>query len=187
MKKVLVVGSVNMDYTVYTENFPLPGETIYGSSRFIQPGGKGENQAIAIAKSKKVICDFIGAIGDDSDGKQIKEVLSSNGVNAHLKVIKGVETGNATIVVNKSSENEIIIVAGANGALQPEDIDVELIKKADYVVIQNEISEACNAEVSSPLMPTSRFHSEAPSSSLTTTMSRSATSPNAPTWRCTPP
>ena len=144
MKRVLVVGSVNMDYTVYTENFPLPGETIYGSSRFVQPGGKGENQAIAIAKSHKVICDFIGAIGDDLDGKQIKAVLSSNGINAHLKVIKGVETGNATIVVNKSSENEIIIVAGANGALQPEDIDVELIKQADYVVLQNEISEACN-------------------------------------------
>ena len=144
MKKVLVVGSVNMDYTVYCDDFPLPGETIYGSSRFVQPGGKGENQAIAIAKSKKVVCDFIGAIGDDSDGKQIKEVLSINGVNAHLKVIKGVETGNATIVVNKYSENEIIIVAGANGALHPEDIDVELIKHADYVVLQNEISEACN-------------------------------------------
>ena len=55
MKRVLVVGSVNMDYTVYTDNFPLPGETIYGLSRFVQPGGKGENQAIAIAKSKKVI------------------------------------------------------------------------------------------------------------------------------------
>lgn len=144
MKRVLVVGSVNMDYTVYTDNFPLPGETIYGLSRFVQPGGKGENQAIAVAKSKKVICDFIGAIGDDQDGKQIQEVLSSNGVNAHLKVIKGAETGNATIVVNKSSENEIIIVAGANGLLKPEDIHLELIKQADFVVLQNEISEECN-------------------------------------------
>lgn len=144
MKKVLVVGSLNMDYTVYTENFPLPGETIYGSSRFIQPGGKGENQAIAIAKSKKVVCDFVGAIGDDQDGKQIQDVLKSNGVDAHLKVIKGAETGNATIVVNKSSENEIIIIAGANGLLKPEDIDVKLIQDADYIVLQNEISEACN-------------------------------------------
>ena len=144
MKRVLVVGSVNMDYTVYTDNFPLPGETIYGLSRFVQPGGKGENQAIAIAKSKKVICDFLGAIGDDQDGKQIQEVLSSNGINAHLKVIKGTETGNATIVVNKSSENEIIIVAGANGLLKPEDINIESIKQSDFVVLQNEISEDCN-------------------------------------------
>ena len=131
MKKVLVVGSVNMDYTVYTENFPLPGETIYGSSRFVQPGGTGENQAIAIAKSHKVICDFIGAIGDDTDGQTIKNVLATNKVNAHLKVISGAETGNATIVVNKSSENEIIIISGANGLLKPEEIDLELIKDAD--------------------------------------------------------
>ena len=144
MKRVLVVGSVNMDYTVYTESFPLPGETIFGLSRFVQPGGKGENQAIAIAKSKKVICDFIGAVGNDSDGKAIQEVLKENGVNAHLKVIDGAETGNATIVVNGESENEIIIIAGANGLLRPEDIDVNLIKECDYVVLQNEISEKTN-------------------------------------------
>ena len=144
MKRVLVVGSVNMDYTVYTDNFPLPGETIYGSSRFIQPGGKGENQAIAVAKSNKVICDFIGAIGDDQDGKAIEEVLRSNKVNANLKVIRGAETGNATIVVNSSSENQIIIIAGANGLLKPEDIDLDLIKQADFVILQNEISEECN-------------------------------------------
>ena len=144
MKKVLVVGSVNMDYTVYTDSFPLPGETIFGSSRFIQPGGKGENQAVAIAKSNKVVCDFIGAIGNDSDGKAIQEVLKTNGVNAHLKIIDGAETGNATIVVNKESENEIIIIAGANGLLRAEDIDLKLIEQADFVVLQNEIPEKTN-------------------------------------------
>lgn len=144
MKRVLVVGSVNMDYTVYTNSFPLPGETIFGVSRFIQPGGKGENQAIAIAKSHKVICDFIGAIGNDSDGKAIQEVLKQNEVNAHLKVIDEAETGNATIVVNKESENEIIIISGANGLLELKDIDIELLKQADYLVLQNEISEKTN-------------------------------------------
>ena len=144
MKKVLVVGSVNMDYTVYSNEFPLPGETIFGKSRFIQPGGKGENQAIAIAKSHKVECDFIGAIGNDSDGKIIQKVLKDNEVNAHLRVIDNVETGNATILVNKESENEIIIIAGANGELKPDDIDVNLIKECDYLVLQNEISENCN-------------------------------------------
>ena len=144
MKRVLVVGSVNMDYTVYTDSFPLPGETIFGSSRFVQPGGKGENQAIAIAKSNKVVCDFIGAIGNDADGKTIQEVLKTNGVNAHLKVNDGAETGNATIVVNKESENEIIIIAGANGLLKLEDIDLKLIEQADFVVLQNEIPEKTN-------------------------------------------
>ena len=144
MKRVLVVGSVNMDYTVYTDSFPLPGETIFGCSRFVQPGGKGENQAIAIAKSNKVVCDFTGAIGNDADGKTIQEVLKTNGVNAHLKVIDGAETGNATIVVNKESENEIIIIAGANGLLKLEDIDLKLIEQADFVVLQNEIPEKTN-------------------------------------------
>ena len=147
MKKVLVIGSVNMDYTVYSDSFPLPGETIFGTSRFIQPGGKGENQAIAIAKSHKVICHFIGAIGNDADGNEIKKVLSDNEVKAHLRIIDSCETGNATIVVNKSSENEIIIIAGANGQLKPEDIDLDLLKECDYVVLQNEISTTCNEYV----------------------------------------
>ena len=147
MKRVLVVGSANMDYTVYTDRFPVPGETIFGSSRFIQPGGKGENQAIAIAKSHKVKCDFIGAIANDTDGSLIKNVLKDNEVNAHLKVIDNTVTGNATILVNKESENQIIIISGANGLLTPNDIDIELIKKCDYVVLQNEISEECNAYV----------------------------------------
>ena len=144
MKKVLVIGSVNMDYTVYTNSFPLPGETIVGSSRFIQPGGKGENQAVAIAKSNKVICDFVGAIGNDSDGRAIREVLKNNNVNAHLIIVDNVETGNATILVNKESENEIIIVVGANGFINKEDIDLDLIKNADYIVLQNEIPEKTN-------------------------------------------
>ena len=147
MKSVLVIGSVNMDYTVYTDNFPMPGETIYGSSRFIQPGGKGENQAVAIAKSNKVVCRFIGAIGGDLDGKLISNVLKENKVDAHLKVKEDSETGNATIVVNKESENEIIIIAGANGLLKPEDIDLDLVKEADYIVLQNEISTETNAFV----------------------------------------
>ena len=54
MKKVLSIGSVNMDYTLYVDSFPLPGETIFGHTRYIQPGGKGENQIIAVSKSHKV-------------------------------------------------------------------------------------------------------------------------------------
>jgi len=147
MKKVLVVGSINMDYTVYVNEFPLPGETILGSSRFIQPGGKGENQAVALAKSNKVICNFIGAIGKDSDGNKIKEVLKEYKVNAFLKEFDDVETGNATIMVDKESENQIVIIKGANGEIKPEDIDVKLIEDCDYVVLQNEIPEEVNSFV----------------------------------------
>lgn len=139
MKNVLIIGSLNMDYTVYVNDFPLQGETIYGKSRYIQPGGKGENQAVAVAKSKKVNCHMIGAVGNDIDGKQIQEVLNSYGVISHLLIKENTETGNATITVSDKGENEIVIISGANGELLPKDIDIELIKNADYIVLQNEI------------------------------------------------
>lgn len=147
MKNVLVIGSANMDYTVYVSSFPLEGETIFGSSRFIQPGGKGENQAVAIAKANKTNVSFIAAIGKDADGEQIKEVLKEYNVDAHLIELDDVETGNATIVVNENSENEIVVVKGANGKIKSSDIDLSLIDKCDYVVLQNEIPEEVNKYV----------------------------------------
>jgi len=147
MKNVLVVGSLNMDYTIYVKDFPLEGETIYGKSRFIQAGGKGENQAVALAKSYLVNSYMIGAVGNDKDGEEILKILKDNGVKSHVIVKDGVETGNATITVNEGSENEIIIIAGANGKLAVSDIDLELLKKCDICVIQNEIPQETNEYV----------------------------------------
>jgi len=144
MKVVLVIGSANMDYTVYVNQFPKNGETLLGISRNVQPGGKGENQAAALGKSNRVVCNFIGAVGNDNDGLAIKKVLSDNNVHTYLKTIDNVETGNATIVVDSSSENKIIVVPGANNELYPEDIDLKLLDNCDYVVLQNEIKQETN-------------------------------------------
>lgn len=146
MKKVLVVGSINMDYTVYVDCFPKNGETIFGEARHIQPGGKGANQAVALAKSSKVECTFIGAIGSDSDGKSILSALQTYRVKTNIKTSK-IETGNATIVVDGSSENKIIIIGGANKDVLPEDISENMIRKADYIVLQNEIPAETNEYV----------------------------------------
>ena len=143
MKTILVVGSLNMDYTIYVNEFPKEGETLFGNNRFIQPGGKGANQAVAIAKSGLVNTLMIGAIGNDKDGEEVKNIVSSFGVDAKL-IKKDVETGNATIVVDKNSENKIIIIGGANTSLAIDDIDVSLIETADYIVLQNEINQAVN-------------------------------------------
>lgn len=143
MKTILVVGSLNMDYTIYVNEFPKEGETLFGNNRFIQPGGKGANQAVAIAKSGLVNTLMIGAIGNDKDGEEVKNIVSSFGVDTKL-IKKDVETGNATIVVDKNSENKIIIIGGANTSLAIDDIDVSLIEKADYIVLQNEINQAVN-------------------------------------------
>ena len=143
MKTILVVGSLNMDYTIYVNDFPKEGETLFVNNRFIQPGGKGANQAVAIAKSGLVNTLMIGAIGNDKDGEEVKNIVSSFGVDVKL-IKKDVETGNATIVVDKNSENKIIIIGGANTSLSIDDIDISLIEKADYIVLQNEINQAVN-------------------------------------------
>lgn len=146
-KKILLIGSLNMDYTIYTNSFPLEGETIFGKTRMVQPGGKGANQAAAVAKSGMAIANFIAARGDDSDGKQIESLLKELGINVHISAFKNVETGNATIVVDDNSENKIIIISGANALLTSELISENQIKECDYVVLQNEIPESTNAYV----------------------------------------
>ena len=147
MKTILVIGSANMDYTVYTPAFPLEGETVFGTSRFIQPGGKGENQAVAIAKANRTSVTFVAAVGKDKDGELIKKTLKEYKVDARLIELDNVETGNATILVNNSSENEIVVVKGANGEIKPRDIDLSLFDSCDYVVLQNEIPEDVNKYV----------------------------------------
>lgn len=136
-----------MDYTVYTPAFPLEGETVFGTSRFIQPGGKGENQAVAIAKANKAKVVFVAAIGKDKDGELIKKTLREYKVDARLIELDNTETGNATIIVNDNSENEIVVVKGANGEIKSSDIDLSLIDECDYVVLQNEIPEEVNKYV----------------------------------------
>lgn len=142
--KVLVVGSLNMDYTLYIDRFPLPGETIVGKSRFIQPGGKGANQASAVAKSKLCETVFIGAVGNDNDGRCLLDTLNSIGVDTSNIKISSFETGNATINVDSSSENEITIIPGANNDILPTDLDESLFKDASFVILQNEIPMQTN-------------------------------------------
>lgn len=141
--KIVIIGSINMDYIVYVDKFPAPGETIYGKSRFIQPGGKGANQAVAISNSNLVDTHFIAGIGNDNDGHQINEILINKGIIPHFKKCD-CSTGNATILVDSHSENSITIIAGANAELMPEDIDVSILKGAKYIVLQNEIPAKTN-------------------------------------------
>lgn len=136
-----------MDSTIYVDYFPKDGETIFGNSRYIQPGGKGANQACAIAKSGLVECLFVGAIGQDSDGRIILSILKEHNVDTSNIKVTNTETGNATIVVDKKSENKIIIIHGANFELKISDISDNLLKSVDYVVLQNEILEEVNEYV----------------------------------------
>jgi ribokinase len=137
--KVLVYGSLNIDLTFSVDHIVLPGETISGGALARNAGGKGANQAAALAKAGMPVY-MAGKIGED--GKFLLDLLASYGVHTGEVKIYGGATGQALIQVDKNGQNAIVLYAGGNGAIVPDDID-EVIKKfdpGDIVVLQNEIS-----------------------------------------------
>ena len=138
MKKVLVIGSTNMDYCVYVDNMPKDGQTINGFLRIVQPGGKGSNQAIALFKAGSDVKFFSSVNKNDNDGQTIEKLYNDIGISYCLKK-SDKETGNATIIVDKNSENRIIVVKGANDDIFPKDISKEMLDDCDMIVLQNEI------------------------------------------------
>lgn len=138
-KKILVIGSINKDLVVGASRFPKEGETILGNGFYTSNGGKGANQAAAIAKLGGDIA-ILGAIGDDNFGKDLSNSLSSNNVNiGNLIIKKNVSTGIAFITVTESGANNIIVVQGANALITKDDIKEELINEYDIIVMQLEI------------------------------------------------
>lgn len=122
MKKIIVIGSISIDNVVYTNNLPGPGTTVYGESFISNIGGKGANQACAI-KFLGGDVEFFGAIGDDDNGKRIENFLKNAGFAVNLKKSQA-STGIASITIdNKTAENRIIIVPGANMDINKDDID----------------------------------------------------------------
>ena len=140
MKKVLVIGSSNIDYSARVDEFPNRGETKVGKTFKTSLGGKGLNQAVAASLTGADVT-FLTALGNDFGESFIRTKLSDYNVNL-VPIIKETTTGSALILVeDKTSENEIIINGGANMALNNKDIDdnIDLIKECDYILLQLEI------------------------------------------------
>ena len=138
--RLAVVGSINTDMTVTAERIPLKGETLMGSSLSYIPGGKGANQAVAMAKLGAAV-EMFGCVGDDSNGEKMLENLKAVGVGTeHIQILKGVPTGIAMITVG-DNDNTIIVVPGANGKVDRAYIDSikSELEKFDMVVLQHEI------------------------------------------------
>lgn len=141
MKKILVVGSLNMDFVIRVDAMPLAGQTVMGHDMTLVPGGKGANQAYAIGKLGGQV-EMIGAVGNDVYGTALKENLESVGVGTSgIEVLDDVPTGNAFISVDRNGENSITVVPGANAKLTRAMIDrhLDLIDACDIVVMQLEI------------------------------------------------
>lgn len=140
MKKILVVGSINMDLVTVTEKTPKIGETILGRSFAQIPGGKGANQAVAMARLGADVA-MIGRVGTDSFGDVLIEGMKNDGLKVEgIEKVEGVSTGIASIVVDDSAHNSIIVVPGANFEIVEADIDRhrKLYEEADIVVHQLE-------------------------------------------------
>ena len=138
--KLAVVGSINMDMTVTAERIPLKGETLLGDSIHYIPGGKGANQAVAMARLGAEV-EMFGCVGDDRNAEKLLENLRKEGVGTrHIKVLKEVPTGIALITVGEN-DNTIIVVPGANGQVDQiyADSIKEELKAFDMVVLQQEI------------------------------------------------
>ena len=138
MRRIVVVGSINMDLVNHVTSFPKPGETIHGSGTDYYAGGKGANQAVAAARLGGDV-SFIGAVGSDPFGSTLREGLSSYGIDTSAVMTKEGTSGLAFITVNDSGENYIILSGGSNSKLRPADVNPEQLQNAFVVLLQNEI------------------------------------------------
>ena len=137
--KLLVFGSLNIDHTYHLPHLVKEGETLSSTAYAKNEGGKGFNQAVALAKAGLDI-SFAGAIG--KDGLFLQEYLQSIGIDtAHIQVLD-VPTGHAIIQVDAEGRNSIFLYGGANQAITEEHINQVLshFQAGDYILLQNEIS-----------------------------------------------
>ncbi|GAA0797397.1 ribokinase [Faecalicatena orotica] len=146
--KISVVGSINMDMTVKAERIPLKGETLKGEDLKYIPGGKGANQAVAMAKLGADV-EMFGCVGNDSAGKELVQNLKDMGVKTNnIRAVDGVPTGIALITVGEN-DNTIIVVAGANDCVDKAYVDSikEELLQSEVVVLQHEIPQETNEYV----------------------------------------
>jgi ribokinase len=139
--RIAVVGSANIDLTTFTDQFPKPGETIFGQKFDLGFGGKGANQAVA-ARLCGADVFMVARVGSDLFGPATIENFKKLGIDAtHVKQVEGLSSGVAPIFVEPNGQNRILVVKGANDALKAADVDaaVETLKTVDCIVLQFEI------------------------------------------------
>lgn len=121
-KRVLCMGSINIDLVMYSEKLPLPGETIVTDNFQTFPGGKGGNQAAALAKLGGDVSYFT-KLGDDAFSLELEEEQKLYGVDTrHIIRQKGATSGVAMIMVDATGQNKILFTPGANALLSVQDV-----------------------------------------------------------------
>ena len=139
-KPIVVVGSINTDLVSITRRIPAVGETVIGTDFQIHPGGKGANQAVAVARLGYPV-QLIGRLGRDIFGDQLRSHLRNTGVDITAIASSETASGVATIVVSETGANSIVVTPGANAEVTPGDLDrnIDVIRSAGIVLTQLEI------------------------------------------------
>jgi len=136
---VVVIGSINADLVVAAERLPAPGETVLGGRFVMRDGGKGANQAVAAARAGATV-SIIAAIGSDAHGDRSLAALEAEGIDCdRVRRTDAEPTGVAIIAVGPRGENQIVVAPGANGTLELDQGDRDLIVAADVILTNHEI------------------------------------------------
>lgn len=140
MSRILTIGSMNMDVTIFSERIPEQGETISGRNFLLSPGGKGANQSVAAARMGAEVA-FVGCVGNDIFGNKLIDVLKADGIDtSFVTKIPDTSTGVAVITVC-GGDNRIILYGGANDRVTcaPRAAIEKLIRGCDALMLQLEI------------------------------------------------
>jgi ribokinase len=139
-KSIVVVGSINLDLVASADRIPQVGETVIGRTFTTFFGGKGANQAVAVARLGYPV-SMVGNVGNDAFGIQLRDGLKDAGVNTeYVGTVEG-SSGTALITTGPNGENSIVVVPGANAQLTPKSLEraALLLKQAGFFLAQLEV------------------------------------------------
>jgi ribokinase len=140
-KRIVVLGSSNTDMIVKTDRIPRPGETVIGGVFSQAPGGKGANQAVAVARAGGSVA-FVGRLGADALGDEALAGYERDGIDVSCVARDpGAHSGVALIIVDSKGENSIAVASGANARVSPADVEAArgCIESAAILLMQLEI------------------------------------------------
>lgn len=143
---VLVFGSLNLDLVAYAPKLPTLGQTVTGDKLLRFPGGKGLNQAIAAKRSGSEVL-MVGALGTDSEGDFLNQVLLDEKIDQRFILRVDGQTGLAIIEVSEDAQNRILIIPGANANVSFE----------DHFLITPVLPKVCLAQLETPIEEVSKF------------------------------
>lgn len=135
---IVVVGSINLDTVIRVDHVPATGETLIATDRHDTPGGKGANQAVAAARLGTEVV-FIGCVGDDEAGRDLRSGLIDEGVDCSLLEVVDAPTGSAMVMLDRNGDNAIVVDEGANGRVVIDARHTSILRSATAVLCQLEI------------------------------------------------